>query len=142
MQYFYQAKIDNNSDSDDLDSNDLGSEDSDLEDSDSQDSDPKQYNLAMVSVYSHAIQNHLDDSFGTLRFVEYQGKELLEVIDVKSICSVVAMVPFILTEQEKTVPAICEHYSKCFFVGEKPFLNFTSTTGPLQQERSEEAQTG
>jgi hypothetical protein len=95
----------------------------------------------MVSVYSHAIQNHLDDSFGTLRVVQYQGKELLEVIDVKSICSVVAMVPFILTEQEKAVPAICEHYSKCFFVGEKPFLDFTSTTDPLQQEHGEEIRT-
>ena len=124
--------------------NELDSEDSDSEDSDSEDSensDPKQYNLAMVSVYSHDIQNHLDNSFGMLRVVEYQGKELLEVIDVKSICSIVTMVPFILTEQEKTVPVICKHYSKCFFVGKKPFLDFTSMTGPLQQGCSEESQT-
>ena len=134
MQYFFQAKIGNDSDLEDSDSDSDSDSDLDLdsEDSDSEDLDLKQHNLAMVSVHSHAIQNHLDDSFGMLRVVQYQGKELLEVIDVKSICSVVAMVPFILTEQEKVVPAICKHYSKCFFVGEKPFLDFTSTTDPLQ----------
>ncbi|KIL64185.1 hypothetical protein M378DRAFT_45323, partial [Amanita muscaria Koide BX008] len=82
VQYFFRVKIGEESDSD--------------SDSDSNSEDSGWYNLAMVSVYSDAIQNHLDDSFGTLRVVEYEGKGLLEVIDAKSICAVVAMVPFIL----------------------------------------------
>ena len=94
----------------------------------------------MISVYSHPIENLLKDSFETLRVIQYQGKELLEVVDVKSICTVVAAIPFILTEQEKVIPAIRSHYSQCFFIGEKPFLDFTSMTGPLQQD-GEETQT-
>jgi hypothetical protein len=133
----FQAKICNDSQSEDSE-NSEELEDSEEDAEEGSDGPAKQYNLAMVSVYSHAIQNHLDNSFGTLHVVEYQGKELLEVGDMKSICTVVAMVPFIITEEEKKVPAVCDHYSRCFFVGEKPFLDFTSMTGLLQQEGSTE----
>jgi hypothetical protein len=84
----------------------------------------------MVSVYSHAIQNHLDDSFGTLHVVEYQGKDMLEVVDAKSICTVVVMVPFMLTEEEKKVPTVCDHYSRCFFIGRKAIFGFYINNRP------------
>jgi hypothetical protein len=82
----------------------------------------------------------LKESSDTLRVVSYQGTEALHVIDAKSICSVVAMVPFILSSREKQNPIICEQCANCFFVGEKPFLDFTSSTTDPSPNGDNEAQ--
>ncbi|KIL56150.1 hypothetical protein M378DRAFT_43371, partial [Amanita muscaria Koide BX008] len=47
--------------------------------------------LAMVSVYDDPDENFLRQSSDTLRVVRYRSTE---VVDAKSICSVVALIPF------------------------------------------------
>jgi hypothetical protein len=93
----------------------------------------------MVSRYSEPDEDLLKESYDTLRVVSYEGTEALHVIDAKSICSVVAMFPFILSSSEKQNPIIREECASCFFVGEKPFLDFTSsTTDPDNEAQSDE----
>jgi hypothetical protein len=87
----------------------------------------------MVSVYTDPDGNLLKQSSDTLRVIRYRSTE---VIDAKSICSVVALIPFILSKEEKQNPTICAQSAQCFFVAEKPFLDFTTT---LSQEADEEA---
>jgi hypothetical protein len=93
----------------------------------------------MVSVYGKADVNLLKESFDTLRVVHYKGSEELRVIEAKSIATVVALFPFILSDDEKRDANICAQYSQSFFVGEKPFLDFTSNTTDPSQEAIEEA---
>lgn len=50
--------------------------------------------FALVSPYSPPIQYLLEVSNSTLVVCMYQGEDVLWVIDVKSILSVVAMIPF------------------------------------------------
>ena len=84
--------------------------------------------FAMLSVYSDPDKNLLEESSNALRVVRYRGSEGLHVIEAKTITSVVAFIPFVLSEDEKKNPGICAQYSQCFFVGEKPFLDFTTNT--------------
>lgn len=95
----------------------------------------------MVSVYSDPDENLLKESSDTLCVVRYQGTEALHVIDAKWISSVMALIPFILSDQEKKYPSICTHYTQCFFIGEKAFLDFTTMTTDPSHECDEEAQT-
>lgn len=94
----------------------------------------------MVSRYSDPDEDLLKDSSDTLRVVSYEGAEALFVIDAQSICSVVAMVPFILSSTEKQNPITREQCANCFFVGEKPFLDFTSSTSDPSLYGDDEAQ--
>ena len=91
------------------------------------------HTLAMVSVYTNPDENLLKQSSDTLCVVCYRSTE---VIDAKSICSVVALIPFILSKEEKQNLTICTQFAQCFFVGKKPFLDFTTTPS---QEADEEA---
>ena len=50
--------------------------------------------FALVSLYSPPISYLLNHTYSTLIVCRYQGEVTLEVIDAKSILSVVAMVPF------------------------------------------------
>ncbi|KAF8337841.1 hypothetical protein F5887DRAFT_920244 [Amanita rubescens] len=100
----------------------------------------QQRTLAMVSRYSDPDEDLLKDSSDTLRVVSYEGAEALCIIDTKSICSVVAMVPFILSSAEKQNPITREQCANCFFVGEKPFLDFTSSTTDPSPNGDNEAQ--
>ena len=50
--------------------------------------------FAVVSPYSPPNEHLLEVSYNTLVVCRYQGDSVLWVIDVKSILSVVAMVPF------------------------------------------------
>jgi hypothetical protein len=95
----------------------------------------------MVSKYTKADMNLLKESSDTLRVVDYEGSEGLRVIEAKSITSVVALIPFILSDHEKKNPDICKRYSHSFFVGEKPFLDFTSTTTDPSRQAIDEAGT-
>ena len=94
--------------------------------------------FAMVSVYSNPDKNLLKQSFDMLQVVHYWSKEALHVVDAKSISSVVILIPFIVSKQEQQDLSICAQYSQCFFVSEKPFLDFTTTTDPLQPEEADE----
>lgn len=90
--------------------------------------------FVMLSVYSDPDKNLLEESSNTLCVVRYRGSEGLHVIEAKTITSVVAVILFVLSEDEKQDPGICAQYSQCFFVGEKPFLDFTTDTmDPLLQ---------
>ena len=50
--------------------------------------------FALVSLYSPPVNYLLNHTYNTLIVCRYQGEATLEVIDTKSILSVVAMVPF------------------------------------------------
>jgi hypothetical protein len=50
--------------------------------------------FALLSLYSPPDEHLLQHSHNTLIVCRYQGEETLVIIDVKSILSVVAMVPF------------------------------------------------
>ncbi|KIL56752.1 hypothetical protein M378DRAFT_88875, partial [Amanita muscaria Koide BX008] len=77
--------------------------------------------LALVSVYGEPDQELLEQSHGTLRVLEYYGNNALQVIDAKCIQSVVAMVPFPVTQAE-----LDQHiYDNHFFVGKKFSIKFT-----------------
>ncbi|KAF8625282.1 hypothetical protein AX15_005465 [Amanita polypyramis BW_CC] len=93
----------------------------------------------MVLVYGKADANLLNESSDTLRVVRYKGSEDLRIIEAKSITSVVALFPFILSDDEKKDANIRAQYSQSFFVGEKPFLDFTTNTTDPSQEAIEEA---
>ena len=81
----------------------------------------RQTALALVSVYGRPVQEFLQQSHGTLQVLEYYGNTALRVINVKCIQSVVAMVPFPVTETESN-----QHiYDNHFFVGEKFSIEFT-----------------
>lgn len=78
--------------------------------------------LALVSIYSPPNQALLDASFNTLWSCTYQGDAGLKVVDVKTISSVVAMIP----HNAHNFPGdIVGH----FFVVEKPGLDVAHMGG-------------
>ncbi|KAF8340204.1 hypothetical protein F5887DRAFT_888747 [Amanita rubescens] len=81
---------------------------------------------AMVCPYRNPPLNSelLRDSHGTLHVCQRQ-ENTFYVIDIKSIQSVVAMIPFPLKKEEEDVPAIKDSYKNTFYVGEKPFFELT-----------------
>ena len=79
--------------------------------------------LALVSVYSPPISELLISSHGTLWASRYQGSNMFRVIDVKSILSVVAMVP---------LDAVEGH----FFVVEKLGLDVAFLGGGVVEKNS------
>jgi hypothetical protein len=97
--------------------------------------------FTMISVYSKPEPNLLKESSGTLRVIDYAGSKGLCIIEAKSITSVVALIPFILADHEKNDPNIYAQYSESFLVGEKPFLDFTTTTTDPSWQAVEETAT-
>jgi hypothetical protein len=95
----------------------------------------------MVSVHGNADTDLLNASSDTLRVVRYKGSKDLRIVEAKSITSVVALFPFILSDDERKDPSICAQYSQSFYIGEKPFLDFTTITIDPSQEAIEEAGT-
>ena len=90
--------------------------------------------FAMVSEYGQPNETLLHQSHGTLHVAQYNGRNSLKVISIWSIRSVVAMVPFVLSAQESEDIDFRDRFSRSFFVAEKPFLDFTGSTGKLQTE--------
>jgi len=86
----------------------------------------------MVSEYSAPDRILFDESHGTLHVAKYNGSDALKIISVYSIQSVVAMVPFPLSVHEAEDVGFQNRFSQCFFVAEKPFLDFVGSTGNLQ----------
>lgn len=73
--------------------------------------------LAMMSLYTLHDAVLAARSIGTLFVCGYEGDAGLVVVDVKSIVSVVAMIPFAQDDREDVV-------LQQFFVVEKPGLDF------------------
>jgi hypothetical protein len=81
---------------------------------------------ALVSQYGEGDTALLHQSHGTLHVAHYHGKHALRVIDARCIRSLIAMLPFVLSAAEAQDNSIKSKYSQCFFVAEKPFINFTT----------------
>jgi hypothetical protein len=86
--------------------------------------------LALVSLYLRPCPVLLKLSVNTLWSCEYQGDSALIFIDVKSIQSVVAMIPHALLVDRRQA-------SKRFFLVEKPGFDVTVMTG-VEEEISAE----
>ncbi len=87
--------------------------------------------LAMVSVFSPPDQDILKQSVYTVCACKYCGHlaDSYEVVDVKQIVSVVAMVPLPMTPEEAQHP---EDHAGRFFVVEKPGLDVACLAGHAQ----------
>ena len=84
----------------------------------------------MVSVYSRPDADLLRQSSNTLWSCMYRGKEALEVIPVKDIGSVVAMVPHPHVRDE----ALEQRLSGRVFVVEKLGLNVLAGAGMIEDD--------
>ncbi|KAM6488909.1 hypothetical protein JOM56_015640 [Amanita muscaria] len=94
---------------------------------------PDQRAFAMVSTYSNPDTELLSHSYNTLWVSKHLGIHGLHVIDAKAIESVVAMVPFALTEVEKSNDATLRKYKDCMCMVEKPFLANVSSSTLLEE---------
>ncbi|KAM6490927.1 hypothetical protein JOM56_013631, partial [Amanita muscaria] len=79
------------------------------------------YTLAMVSPYSEPHTTMLRESHGSLYVCERLDEHQMMVIDIKSIQSVVAMIPFPLRPEESN-----QGLENHFFMVEKPFHDLTA----------------
>jgi hypothetical protein len=84
--------------------------------------------LAIVSLYSRPHNDLLENSYHTLLSCSYMGDTSLCVIDVKSVMSVVGMVP------HQPFPGALDRY----FVVEKPGLDITVLGGTAEVVPDEE----
>jgi hypothetical protein len=82
----------------------------------------------MISCYGSPHKDLYDEFYQTLWAARYLGQDSLQVIDVKSIRSVVAMVPLVLSTEEEADDEIRAQYSDYYFVAEKPFLDFAGSS--------------
>ena len=78
----------------------------------------------MTRPYTIPDPKLLKESHGTLCVCQPR-ENVFHVVDVKTIQSVVAMIPFPLRKEEEDIPAIRSSYQNAFYVGEKPFFKLT-----------------
>ncbi|KAM6494801.1 hypothetical protein JOM56_009424 [Amanita muscaria] len=90
--------------------------------------------FALISTYSNPHVELLSVSHNTLWVTRHLGVHGLHVIEAKSVDSVVAMIPFVLNEEEKNSPHALDKYKDCYCMVEKPFLAAVSTTDELDQD--------
>jgi hypothetical protein len=90
--------------------------------------------LALVSVYSKPDPHLLEISFNTLWSCEYKGDKALIFIDVKTILSVVSMIPHSPILQGNTSHG-------WFFLVEKPGLDVALILGIEDDTRKDETGT-
>lgn len=76
-------------------------------------------NLAMVSVFSAPDEAIRRETNSVLLACRYQGAASREVVAIKDIVSVVAMVPLPMRREEAEDPHSAELYSERYFVVEK-----------------------
>ncbi|TBU42774.1 hypothetical protein BD309DRAFT_865630, partial [Dichomitus squalens] len=81
--------------------------------------------LAMVSKFTAPDPAIVREFHGTLLACRYQGDVSREVIEVKQIATVIAMVPLAPRREEAEDPRVAELYSNRFFVMER--LGFDSS---------------
>jgi hypothetical protein len=96
------------------------------------------HNLAVVSVFSPPDQELLNCSFQTVYACHYRGDNILKAIDVKTIESVVSMIPYfrITTEGAIVVPDT-EH-----FLVEKLSMAITALLGEDNDNDEEDGNEG
>ncbi|TBU40581.1 hypothetical protein BD309DRAFT_869989, partial [Dichomitus squalens] len=82
-------------------------------------------NLAMVSYFTPPDPAIVRDSYGALLACRYQGDVSREVIDIKRIKALVAMLPLPPRREEAEDPRAAELYTNRFFVVER--LGFDSS---------------
>ncbi|EJF61662.1 hypothetical protein DICSQDRAFT_60239 [Dichomitus squalens LYAD-421 SS1] len=87
--------------------------------------DDVDFTLAMVSVFISPDPAILRETHGVLMACRYRGEQSREVVDVKQIKSVVAMVPLTPRREEAEDPHAAELYSNRFFVMDR--LGFDMT---------------
>ncbi|EJF67490.1 hypothetical protein BD309DRAFT_874864 [Dichomitus squalens] len=75
--------------------------------------------LAMASIFTPLDPAILRDTYGVLMACRYQGDDSREVIEVKDIVSVVAMLPLSPRREEAEDPHAAALYSNRFFVVER-----------------------
>ncbi|KAM6489411.1 hypothetical protein JOM56_015128 [Amanita muscaria] len=92
--------------------------------------------FAMVVTYSNPHPDFLSASHSTLWVTRNLGNLGLHVVDAKSIQSVVAMVPFVLKEEETNCLDSFNKYKDCVCMVEKPFLAIVSIHEELGQEEN------
>jgi hypothetical protein len=90
--------------------------------------------LALVSLYSEPDSDLSQQSFGMLWVARYRGKRALHIVEVTSIQSVVAMIPFPLTKEDNANMETQAKFTGAFYVAEKPFLEFLGITGTVETD--------
>ena len=93
----------------------------------------------MVTTYSNPEPHLLSQSHNTL----WVSRPLtsacgLQIVDAKSIASVVAMVPFVMREEEIDSPHLFNQYNGCVCMVEKPFLATLSASAWLDELHGDE----
>lgn len=83
--------------------------------------------VALVSVFSPPDAHILEASSETLWIATYRGDLALRVIDVKTIISVVAMIPLPMSDTEG------ESHTR-FFLAEKPGLDISCVAGHVEHD--------
>ena len=92
----------------------------------------------MVTTYSNPEPQFLSQSHNTLWVSRPLTTCGLRIVDAKSIASVVAMVPFVLSQDEINSPDLFNRYNGCVCMVEKPFLAAVPTNGWLEELQGEE----
>ncbi|TBU36354.1 hypothetical protein BD309DRAFT_878514 [Dichomitus squalens] len=75
--------------------------------------------LAMASIFTPPDPAILQDTYGALMACQYQGDTSREVVPVKDIVSVIAMVPLVPRREEVEDPHAAQLYANRFFVVER-----------------------
>jgi hypothetical protein len=102
---------------------------------DEDDPGAEEYPVAMIQLYSDPDARTLEVSYETLVVCKYMGVHRMCVIDVKSICALVAMIPYPLTQDELQQPELCSKFPNCYYVGEKLALdNGLPTSDDLEDD--------
>ena len=94
--------------------------------------------FAMVTIYSNPDPQLLSHSHNMLWVSRRLNTCGLRIIDAKSIASVVAMVPFVLREDEISSPYLFHRYNGCVCMVEKPFLGAASMNALLEELQGDE----
>jgi hypothetical protein len=95
--------------------------------------------LALVSLYSEPDAELLEESYNTVWSCKYQGDDKLEVVDAKSISSVVAMVPLPIDDNEGSSSGDDRDSDDIsYFVVEKLGLDVSSMAGYKDDEDEED----
>ncbi|TBU52199.1 hypothetical protein BD310DRAFT_789821, partial [Dichomitus squalens] len=92
--------------------------------------------LAMVSIFTPPDPAILRDTYGALIACRYAGDRSREVITVKDIVSVVAMLPLAPRREEAEDPRAAELYSNRFYVVER--LGFDMSSIGREERMSDE----
>lgn len=78
----------------------------------------------MLRTYSDPEPDLLAKSHETLRVCRFE-QDNLSIIDIKTIQTVVGMIPFPLKTEEEKEPELRARFHDSFYVAEKPFFELT-----------------